>query len=335
MVSLDALIIDYIANEAWGYQFLAYPNPTVAACILKDSEIVSTAIHTKAGTPHAEVLALKEAYIKLSGDDGIKNLTNSTAIHTYLKQNAKGLFYDCDIYITLEPCNHFGKTPPCSLLLKELKPKRVVYAVDDPNKNSCGGAEELRKSGIEVKKLYSKKADNLLEPFRIWQKRNFTLYKAALRLNGTIDGEVSSLESRTYVHRIRSVVDMLYIGGNTVRIDRPTLDSRLCEGRAPNVTILSHQKEFDRTIPLFGVKDREVNLDQKIERDRASFAMIEGGGVLLEAFKESIEWLLLFVAPRFGGVQKMGTRLNMEVLHCLEMGGDMVLFCRNLSCTHT
>lgn len=334
MVAFDELIIDAVLNEAWNYQFLAYPNPTVGACVVKGREILSLAVHTKAGTPHAEVSALKEAYIKLSGDREIKQIVDAAKLHDYLKQNAKMIFHDCEMYVTLEPCNHFGKTPPCSLLLKELKLKRVVYAIDDPNANSSGGAQELQENGIEVKKLYSKKADDLIEPFRIWQKRSFNLFKLALRVDGSIEGSVSSLESRTYAHKIRDVVDMLYIGGNSVRVDRPILDSRLCGGKAPNVTIISNRDDFDRTTPLFDVKNRSVSIKKSIEKRQPSFAMIEGGGRLMDSFGGSIDWFLLFVAPRFGGVLRVDTSIDLEILHASSMGGDSVLFCKPLSHTH-
>ncbi len=101
----------------------------------------------------------------------------------------------------------------------------------------------------------------LIEPFLIWQERAFVLFKIAQTANGKIGGGyLSSKESLEHVHQLRLACDYMVIGGNTVRVDRPTLDCRFIEAKAPDIVIYSKQKDFDREIPLFKVKDREVNI---------------------------------------------------------------------------
>jgi len=329
MVSFDRLLHDRLQQVAWKYQFLTYPNPPVAAALVKNGEIISLQTHKQAGTPHAEVLALKEGYKKLTKDSSIDNIQESKELHDFLKQKAKNLFNECDLHITLEPCNHFGKTPPCSLLIKELKPKRVIYATCDMGEHSGGGGDSLRSAGIESINLNLKKAQDLLEPFEIWKKRGFVLFKLALRLDGTIDGEVSNIESKKYAHKIRSVIDRLIIGGNTVREDRPILDSRLCQGNAPDVTIYSKNSDFDKNIPLFGVPNRTVSITDSLNFDTPSFLMIEGGNGTLEAFRDRVDWFLLFISTRFGGDVHINSSLELSPIHTDNIDGDLVLFARN------
>ena len=89
--------------EAWKYQFLTYPNPAVGACVVQDSNILAVEAHHKAGMPHAEVNALKTAFLKKYPNSKLKNLINSYDIHDYLIKNHNNFFNRCEIYVTLEP----------------------------------------------------------------------------------------------------------------------------------------------------------------------------------------------------------------------------------------
>ena len=129
------------------------------------------------------------------------------------------------------------------------------------------------------------------------------IFKWAQRLNGTTDGGViTSRKSRKNVHAMRDVCDLLVIGGNTVREDRPTLDARLVNGKAPDILIYSRQKELDKTIPLFNVPDRKVIISDSLETvNNYKNIMIEGTTKMMELTKDIVNYNLcyLHVADKF------------------------------------
>ena len=292
-------------DEAWKYQGLTYPNPAVGCCVVgQNGEVLAVEAHKRAGYPHAEVEALKEAYFKLTKDEKILHLVNSADIHGYLIKNHNNLFCNISLYTTLEPCSHIGKTPSCADLICLLGIKKVYIGSKDTNSVASCGREKLLACGIDVGSgILQKECDDLLLPFGMWQKEKFVFFKWAQRLNGTTDsGIISSKDSRTKVHAMRSVCDLLIIGGNTVRVDRPTLDARLVDGKAPDVLIISKQKEFDKTIPLFSVKNRKVIISDDLYTCQTyKNIMIEGGANMYELTKDMVDMYLCFVAPKFGG----------------------------------
>ena len=153
-------------QEAWKYQFLTYPNPAVGSTVIRENKILAIEAHQNAGNPHAEVLALKSAYLFDYPDSDLKNITNSHEIHDYLLLNHNGYFNNCEIYVTLEPCNHIGKTPACAMLLESIKIKKVYIGTMDPNVNASGGYERLRIANIDVETgICKKETDKLLYPF--------------------------------------------------------------------------------------------------------------------------------------------------------------------------
>jgi len=131
----------------------------------------------------------------------------------------------------------------------------------------------------------------------------FVFFKWAQRLNGTTDGGViSSEKSRKNVHAMRDVCDLLVIGGGTVRKDRPTLDARLVNGKAPDVLILSRSKEFDRSIPLFQVPHREVFIEDNLQRVQSyKNIMIEGSSKMYALVCDIVDYELCYIAPSLGG----------------------------------
>ena len=318
-------------DEAWKYQGLTYPNPAVG-CVVTGSknEILSVAAHQKAGGPHAEVLALKEAYLLLTGDEAIALVSDASQLHDYLRENHNGCFASCTLYVTLEPCSHQGKTPSCALLIRDLGIQKVIIAHEDPNSEASGGAAVLQDAGIQVEKgLLHERAKVLLYPFMRWQQERFVCFKWAQRLDGTIDGgTITSLASRTMVHAMRSVCDLLVIGGNTVREDRPTLDARLVDGKAPDVLILSHDNEFDRDIPLFTIPDRKVFISQTLEPMHSyKNVLIEGGPGMFKATKDAVDYYLCFVAPKSGGTIPFAKeRSDFTMLHSSRSGEDMLMW---------
>ncbi|WP_110928621.1 bifunctional diaminohydroxyphosphoribosylaminopyrimidine deaminase/5-amino-6-(5-phosphoribosylamino)uracil reductase RibD [Bacillus massiliglaciei] len=189
------------------------PNPVVGAVIVKDGVIAGTGIHRKAGEPHAEVHAFR-----MAGD------------------YAKG----ATLYVTLEPCSHYGKTPPCANLVKDSGVSRVVVAAQDPNPEVAGrGIELIRNAGIEVEVgILEEEAKKLNERFihNMQTGSPFIISKYAMTADGKIaahNGQskwVTGKEARHSVHRLRNEVDAILVGIGTVLADNPSLTTRLPEG---------------------------------------------------------------------------------------------------------
>ena len=191
------------------------PNPMVGAVIVSaDGEVVGEGYHHKAGQPHAEINALKEA-----------------------KKLARG----GTIYVTLEPCSHFGRTGPCCEAIIAAGLKRVVAAVEDPNPKVAGnGFKRLRDAGIEVTVgVCAEEARLLNEKFFHWivTGRPFVSMKYAMTLDGKIatrtgDSKwITGEDARAYGHYLRKAHDCILVGKNTVLADDPELTTRLVEGR--------------------------------------------------------------------------------------------------------
>jgi diaminohydroxyphosphoribosylaminopyrimidine deaminase/5-amino-6-(5-phosphoribosylamino)uracil reductase len=200
------------------------PNPAVGAVVVKDGKIAGKGFHERAGAPHAEVMALK-----MAGED------------------ARG----GTLYVTLEPCNHFGKTPPCTSAILEAKISRVVYGTKDPNPDvKGGGGEYLRKKGIKVTSgVEEESCQELIRNFSVWvlEKRPYFLHKSALTMDGAVATygrgreKISGEKSRKKVHHLRYEVDAVIVGGGTFRKDLPDLRPR---------GVKRKKEEGDRPIPL-------------------------------------------------------------------------------------
>ncbi len=265
----DEFYMQLALDKAWKYQGLTYPNPAVGAVVTLDGNILAIAAHQKAGTSHAEVLALLSAYETLSNTPIDFDPNDAQKAHTFLLTLPKDFFSQCTIYVTLEPCSHEGKTPSCASLLQSLALSRVVIGIQDPIEGHDGGMKKLENASVGV---LEEACQDLIEPFMIWQKRAFVLFKLAQTSNGRIGGGyLSSNASLTHVHQLREVCDTLLIGGNTVREDRPTLDCRFIEAKAPAVKIYTKENNFDRDIPLFGIENRDVEIVNYIGFFRQTF----------------------------------------------------------------
>ncbi len=326
----DNFYMKLAIDEAWKYQLLTFPNPAVGCVVVKNGEILSIEAHKEAGQGHAEVNALKAAFLKKNPNDVIKTKNKSHEIHEYLMKNHNGFFEDCEIYVTLEPCNHIGKTPSCAALLKEIKPKRVIVAHEDINKEAKGGIKTLKEAKIEISLgCMKKEAYELLYPFIKWTKRTFIFYKMAQTLNGSIDGKISSNQVKAYVHTLRDKIDLMLIGGNTVRADKPTLDARYVAGRAPDIFIYSKNKIFDKNIPLFKIPNREVIIsDDLFKLFDYKFVMIEGVYNLLESLKEKIDYIVLLVSPKIRkGVNALNNiDIDFEIIHENYIGEEKIIY---------
>ena len=199
------------------------PNPCVGAVVVKGGKIVGSGWHRSAGMPHAEVEAIEDAQ---------RNTASNTQSNT--RSNTQG----ATIYVTLEPCNHFGRTPPCTHKIIDAGITRVVVGCKDPNPYvSGGGISYLKEKGIQVDSgVLEHQSHTLIEDF-IWYTRNnktpFVILKCASTLDGriaTVTGDskwITNETSRNLVHRIRHEVDAILIGSGTLHADNPSLTSRI------------------------------------------------------------------------------------------------------------
>lgn len=216
------------------------PNPLVGAVITQGEEIVGEGFHPKAGEPHAEIFALRAA-----GD--------REAFPRNRAQNAT-------LYVNLEPCNHTGRTPPCSEAVIAAGIRRVVIGLADPNPIASGGIEKLRAAGIEVVVgIEGDRCRQLNEAFihRVTQHRPFGILKYAMTLDGKIatstghSAWVSGPSARQRVHQLRSQCDAVIVGGNTVRQDNPHLTHHGQGSHNPLRVVMSRQLNLPTTANLW------------------------------------------------------------------------------------
>jgi len=329
-MNIDKIMMQLALNKAWEYQGLTYPNPAVGAVVTFKGKILSVEAHQKAGTSHAEVLALLSAYEVMSNTKVDIDPTHAKEAHNFLLNLPQNIFSECTIYVTLEPCSHEGKTPSCASLLQTLNLMRTVIGTRDTIIGHDTGASLLKNVTMGV---LENECKVLLEPFMIWQKKAFVLFKLAQTSNGQIGGGyLSSKASLRHVHRLREVCDSLLIGGNTVRVDRPTLDCRFTEGKAPTVRIYSREDDFDREIPLFAIENREVAITDSIDfLEKPSFVMVEGGEGMLNALKEKIDWLLIYQTPKLSANNlTYNTTMNLQFLHQEKKDVDLMIWSRQI-----
>jgi len=190
------------------------PNPLVGALIVKRGRVVGRGWHKKCGDAHAEVCALKEAGRK-----------------------AKASI----MYVNLEPCSHWGRTPPCTEQIVSAGVREVVVAMKDPNPK-VNGYQELKFRGIKTRiGILEEEAKKLNEPYVKWirSKKPLVVVKAAMSLDGQIatrtgDSKyITGREARKFVHELRAEYDAVMVGINTVLKDNPQLNVRLVKGRNP------------------------------------------------------------------------------------------------------
>ncbi len=205
------------------------PNPCVGAIIVKDDLVVGRGYHKRAGTSHAEVHALADA-----GSDA----------------------HGATMYVTLEPCNHIGRTPPCSHAVCDAGIARVVIGLSDPNPLAGGGAEYLRNHGITVvNKICERECRQINYPFlkHVTTGQPWVILKAGMSLDGKITYQkgqgdaITGTETRRFVHTLRNQFDAILLGGETVRIDNPSLTTRLNDqdSRDPLRVIIDSRLRID------------------------------------------------------------------------------------------
>lgn len=328
--------MDLALRKAWENQLLALPNPSVGALILDENkQILALEAHRQSGAPHAELSALKSAYIALQGRDYeiLRSLSDAVEIYEFLKQNHGGMFQNKSIFVTLEPCNHFGKTPPCAEILQVLRFKNIFISANESGGNARGGAQNLAKSGICVKSgILKARGDSLLYPFlRLRENGALRVFKVAQRLNGSFKGGVISCkESRTFSHRLRNIASRIIISARTILEDNPLLDTRLSDGSAPNVCVFGRknlQKCKDKNLNMYSIKGREITLHSEISSiPQNGFSIIEGGAESFALFKDKIDLALIFISPKIAQGQGFQADFGAEILHAQHIGQDIALW---------
>ncbi len=269
-----------------------YPNPSVGCCIVLDDKIIGEGNTSKAGGNHAEV-----------------NAINSVEDKSLLKLST--------IYVTLEPCCHHGKTPPCVDKIIAFGMKKVVIGIKDPNPLVCGkGIEKLKENGIEVISGVLKK--ECVEHHKrflsfIINKRPYIILKWAETADGHIAPKqkdinepywISNSKSRELVHKWRSIEQAILVGAQTIRQDDPRLTTRDCEGKNCDIYILSKKglkkdyKIFNQDSKVTVLDEEEINFNKKIAKqicdklydDKILSVIIEGGTKTLSNFIDSDMW---------------------------------------------
>lgn len=225
-------------REAYKRKGETLPNPAVGAVLVKNGKVVSKGYHEKAGKPHAERVAIERA-----------------------GKEAKG----STLYVTLEPCNHYGKTPPCTEAIIKAGIKKVVVGIKDPNPIASGGIEKLRETGVEVKVgVFAKRCFELIDDFivNLKFKRPFVSLKLASTLDGYIADPkgnskwITSEKARTYVHKLRSYHNAVMVGIGTVLKDDPLLNVRRVETNSqPKAVVVD--------------RDLKIPLNSRLVRERA------------------------------------------------------------------
>jgi diaminohydroxyphosphoribosylaminopyrimidine deaminase/5-amino-6-(5-phosphoribosylamino)uracil reductase len=259
-----------------------HPNPIVGAVVVLEGEVVGEGWHELVGGPHAEVVALEAA-----------------------GERARG----ATLYVTLEPCTHHGRTPPCVDRVLDAGVARVVVGSLDPNPKAGGGVERLRAAGVEVEIVDSFEARRQNEAWRMWAalRRPFVTYKVAATLDGrvAVPGSrwVSGEESRRLVHELRAASDAVAVGMGTMRADAPALTARgVGATRQPRRLAFGHG-------PLPEGSELELRTGALADELAALAAegvqslLLEGGPTLATSFLDAdlVDKLLVFVAPVLGG----------------------------------
>ncbi|MCX5665737.1 MAG: bifunctional diaminohydroxyphosphoribosylaminopyrimidine deaminase/5-amino-6-(5-phosphoribosylamino)uracil reductase RibD [Candidatus Omnitrophica bacterium] len=289
-----------LAKKAEG---MTSPNPIVGAVIVRKGKIVGRGYHKRAGLAHAEINALRQAGAKARG---------------------------ATLYVTLEPCDHFGRTPPCTKAIIKSGINRVVIAMKDPNPiNNGNGIRRLNRHGIKTKVgILAKDAFDINRPYIKFITKNipFVTVKVAQSLDGKIatrSGDskwISSEKSRRYVHKLREMADAVMVGANTVRRDDPLLLSRSSRDKQPVRVIVSGRSAIPSGAKIFSEKHKYpvivvrpdarsgkrvdlLKLLKALAKNSITNILVEGGGELIASLleKKLVDRLLVFIAPKIIG----------------------------------
>ena len=330
----DEKWMELACQEAEKATGLTSPNPIVGAVAVKDGQVLSKGYHKKAGTGHAEVNCLK---------DGID-------------------FKGATLYVTLEPCSTHGKTPPCTQKVIQSGVKKVIIGTLDPNPEHAGQAVKiLQNAGISVKYgILNKRCWNLNLPFFKWiqTKRPLVILKMAMTLDGKIatkNGQsqwITGEEARNEVQRLRKISDAIMVGGETIRLDNPSLKVKEEQFLAqPQRYIWSSKREWDQNLKCFDQdgkgakivkpqsKKEWLSFLEELGREETMSILIEGGGELAANILASgfVDVVKFFIAPKIllgrdsrpviGGSspESLNDALNLQNVSTASFGKDILI----------
>jgi len=315
-------------------------NPQVGAVILNaEGELIGEGYHKGSGTDHAEVVAINSA---LKAESKLPQ--GSTAV------------------VTLEPCNHTGKTGPCAQALINAGVSKVVFASSDPGDQSSGGAETLRKAGIEVTSGFH--ADKADQQSRVWltaakNKRPFVTLKWASSVDGRAaaqDGSskwISGEESRRDAHQRRSEVDAIMVGTGTALIDDPELTARKPDGSlydAQPLRVVLGERELPAELRVFNEDAETVFLKtqsihgalSELYEKGIKHVLVEGGPTLASRFVQLdlVDEFVIYLAPKLIGGDKLAIgsidvlsiqdAKELEFLEVKNLGSDIQIIAKVL-----
>ncbi len=316
---------------------ITYPNPSVGSCIVVDDKIIGEGYTSKAGGNHAEV-----------------NAINSVEDKSLLKQST--------IYVTLEPCCHHGKTPPCVDKIIACGIKKVVIGIEDPNPLVCGkGIEKLKENGVEVisgvlKKECTEHHKRFLS--YIINKRPYIILKWAETADGFIAPIkknvnepywISNKKSRQLVHNWRSEEQAILVGAKTIREDDPRLTTRDWEGKNCDIYILSKNgfkkdyKIFNQESKVTTLNNEKIDFEKDIVKqmcdkfydDKILSIIVEGGAKTLSNFINSETWdeMRVFKTKEKLGNGIKGPNLKLSESKKVDIGDDELVYYVNKEVT--
>ena len=305
------------------------PNPVVGAVIVRGDRIVAEGFHKKAGEAHAEVNALRQL---------------------------RGSAHGTTMYVTLEPCDHTGRTGPCTDIIIAARPARVVVGCRDPNPIVDGrGLARLRRAGIRVDVgCLEEEARAAIRAYSVWirEKRPLVTLKAAATLDGFIAPKtkgkasrarrepiwITSPEARAVAHELRAAHDAILVGAGTIRADDPRLtvrDSRRRPVRQPLRVVLAGRRPLPPDAHVFDQAAATLTIDDPRGRVAPARALkllaargvqsvlIEGGAAIAGAFIKArlVDRIALFVAPKLlGGGVSVSAGADLPVGRALPLG---------------
>ncbi len=317
-----------------------FPNPAVGCVIVKDNKVISVGYHHKAGDAHAEIDALKK-----------------------INFDAK----DCDIYVTLEPCNHHGKTGPCTEAIIKSGAKNVYISIQDPNPQVDGsGIKRLKNAGIKVETdILRENGEELLKYFsyNIKYSLPYVTLKAALSLNGYINREkgkrttLTNSKSYNYTLKLRERYQAVLIGINTIIVDNPSFKDM--------TKFVIGNRKLDKSLNIFKNSDKVYQFTSNKELTSTSYLeviyfdkkrvdildilkkvfflgygslFVEGGGEIFSQFIESnlFNELYLYYAPmiisgisRTPFIDNIDNNINLEFIESFNLENDLIVRYKN------